>query len=200
MMDALLKRGTQAPKRSARARRTEKPDPFIGWLVSQPLSRELLIDILRAPSKYDRASKYDGASLVADAHATHIRALRRLGRDSVARSTRTTQESSRRLPTTVALDADPWSRRVPPVVTVEVEQFQSLLEQVEELCRLSDEVTPTGGSRRERPRWRGLIGRSQRARPDGGVQRGPSRRFRSTSPRLPDESAMVANLQICAIR
>lgn len=132
MINALLRRTGRAQRQSAHARRAVGLDPLVGWLLSRPVSRQLLIDILRAHSTYERESP------IADAHTAHIRTLRR-GRRSDARS-RSTHPSSRRSPAVVAVDADPWSRRVPPVVAVDVEQYQSLLEQVQELRRLADEV------------------------------------------------------------
>jgi hypothetical protein len=139
MIDAASRRTTRVPSERAHARRAVRDDPFIRWILSRPVVRELLIDILRADATYDRTS------LVANAHAAHIRALvRRGGRGE--QNSRSTSQSSRRVPTAVAREAeefqaaDPWSRRVPTVV-VDADEFQSLLEQVRELHRLSDEVT-----------------------------------------------------------
>ena len=148
MIEALLKRPRHVPSELARARRAVPDGPFTRWLLSQPVPRELMFDILRASSKYDRAS------LVADAHAAHIRALRRHGRRSDAQmfsgsrhswSGRVSTDVAVNAPTVVAANADPWSadpwsRRVPTVV-VDAEQFQSLLEQVRELRRLANELT-----------------------------------------------------------
>jgi hypothetical protein len=145
MIEALLKRPRRVPSESAHAGRALRDDPFTRWLLSQPVPRELMFDILRASSKYDRAS------LVADAHAAHVRGLRR-GRRSDAQRSRS-RHSWCRVSTDVATDAatvlaaapdpwsaDPWSRRVPTVV-VEAERFESLLEQVRELRLLADELT-----------------------------------------------------------
>jgi hypothetical protein len=145
MTEALVKRRRPVPSVSAHAGRVVSDDPFIRWLRSQPVPRELMFDILQASSKYDRAS------LMADAHAAHIRALRR-GRRSNAQSSRS-RRWSRGVSTDVAVgaatvvaeeadpwSADPWSRRVPTVV-VEAERFESLLEQVRELRRCVDEFT-----------------------------------------------------------
>ncbi len=119
MIDALMKRTTQVSSGSAHARGGVKHDSFIRWLRSRPVPRELLIDMLRASSKYDRASP------VADAHAAHIRALRRRGRRSAAQNSQSIRPPRRRVPT----------------VVVDAEQFESLLEQVRDLRRLADEVT-----------------------------------------------------------
>jgi hypothetical protein len=120
MNRAVLERTTRRVLSArAHARRTAKDD-VIRWILSRPVPRELLIDILRAGAEYDRSS------LVADAHAAHIRALRRRGR-------RRDESAELRL-------SDPWSRRVPTVV-VDADEYQSLLDQVHELHRLSDEVT-----------------------------------------------------------
>ena len=134
MINALLRRTRRAQRQSGPVRRAVGPDPLVGWLLSRPVSRQLVIDILRAHSTYEQASP------IADAHAAHIRALRR-GRRSDAQCPRSTHPPSRRSPAVVAVDADHWSRRVPPVVAVDAEQYQSLLDQVQELRRLADEVT-----------------------------------------------------------
>lgn len=144
MIEALLKRPRRVPSRSSHARLAVRDDPFSRWLLSQPVPRELVFDILRASLKYDRVS------LVADAHAAHIRALRG-GRRSDAQISGSRHSWSRRISTVDAdaprvvadadaWSADPWSRRVPTVV-VEAEQFQSLLEQVRELRGLAEELT-----------------------------------------------------------
>jgi hypothetical protein len=48
-----------------------RDDPFIGYIHSHPVPRELLIDILRLASNHDLTPR------VADAHSAHIRALLR---------------------------------------------------------------------------------------------------------------------------
>jgi hypothetical protein len=97
------------------------------------------MDILRADATYDPTS------LVAGAHEAHIRALRLRGRRS-KQSTPSTYVSGRPVSPVGAtgveafLSADPWSRRVSTVV-VDADEYQSLLEQVQQLHRLSVEVT-----------------------------------------------------------
>jgi hypothetical protein len=129
MSDAFSRRAVQT-----RGGRAVSEDVFIRWLLAQQLPRELLMEILRALATDDRETP------VAEVHAAHIRTLRRIGRRSDGRRTRTRRWSAP-VPSVAAIDADPWSRRVSPVMTVEPEVFTSLLEQVQELHRLADEVT-----------------------------------------------------------
>src|SRR5262245_30329056 len=136
----VLKRTRRGASKWASTRRAGRDESFIRWILSRPVPRQLLIDILREDAAYRRTSQ------VADAHAAHIRALRQRGRRSEQNS-QSTYPSSQRVPTVVAIDAeefawsDPWSRRVPTVVGVDADEFQSLLEQVQDLHRLSDEIT-----------------------------------------------------------
>jgi hypothetical protein len=122
MKRAVLKRAPRVPRERPRTGRVLREELLTSWILSRPVPRELLIDVLRVNAKYDRTSA------VADAHAAHIRSLRRSPR--------------RRAPTVVAADTkefhstDPWSRRVPTVV----DELETLVEQVRELHRLADEV------------------------------------------------------------
>ncbi len=57
-------------------------DPFIRFILSRTVPRELLIDILRPPSNHDLTP------LVTSAHSAHIRALLRRKRRSGAQAER----------------------------------------------------------------------------------------------------------------
>jgi hypothetical protein len=136
MEQAASKRTRRVPSERSGTCGVREDEPLSRWLLSRPVPRELLIDVLRVKARYDRTS------LVADAHAAHVRTLRR-SRPLGERKVLSTHPPVHSLPTVVAIDAkefrssDPWSRRVPTVV----DELQTLVEQVKELHSLADEIT-----------------------------------------------------------
>lgn len=142
MKRAALGRARQARSERARTHLVLSDELLTRWILSRPVPRELLIDVLRADANYDRTS------LVAAAHEAHLRDLRRRRRRS-EQNPWSTPPSNGGAPTVAVTSVkefdsrDPWSRRVPSVV----DELQTLLQQVLELHQLTDEVKRLSESR-----------------------------------------------------